>query len=200
MARSQRDFEANMDNETDTSPDREQHYHEFVALLARHDLSIRRFVRSLLPSPDGVDDVVQDTALECWNKFSEFKPKGPDGSGEFIRWACVIARYKAMSWQRDKARDRLVFRDSVIEKLAQAALDCLDQQELEQAAMESCLRELRDDQRRLVLSVHSPGESITAIAEETGEAARRLYSRVNVLRRRLLECVQQRLAGEAGHG
>jgi len=181
--------------------DREQRYSEFVALLARHDLSIRRFVRSVLPSRDGVDDVVQDTALECWNKFSEFKPESTEDSvDEFIRWACVIARYKAMSWQRDKSRDRLVFRESVIERLAEAALDNLDQQALEQSAVESCLGELRDDQRRLVLSVHSPGESIAAIAEETGEAARRLYSKVNVLRKRLLECVQQRMATEVGNG
>lgn len=182
-------------------PDREQRYSDFVALLARHDLSIRRFVRSLLPSRDGVDDVVQDTALECWNKFSEFNPKSPDDSAdEFIRWACVIARYKAMSWQRDKARDRLVFRESVVEKLAQTALENLDQQELEQSAIESCLGELQDDQRRLVLSVHYPGESIAAIAKETGEAARRLYSKVNMLRRRLLECVQRRIATEVGNG
>ena len=185
----------------DHESNREQRYSEFVALLARHDLSIRRFVRSLLPSRDGVDDVVQDTALECWNKFSEFKPESPDDSvQEFIRWACVIARYKVMSWQRDKARDRLVFRENVIERLAQAALDNLDQLALEQSAVESCLGELRDDQRRLVLSVHSPGESIASIAEETGQAARRLYSKVNALRKRLLECVQQRIATEVGNG
>lgn len=185
----------------DHESDREQRYSEFVALLARHDQSIRRFVRSLLPSKDGVDDVVQDTALECWSKFSSFEPEDADDSADgFIRWACVIARYKAMSWQRDKARDRLVFRESVIERLAQDAMENLDQQELEQSAIESCLQKLRDDQRRLVLSVHSPGESISAIAQETGEAARRLYSKVNVLRKRLLECVQQRLATETRNG
>lgn len=186
-----------MDNE----PDREQRYQKFVALLARHDLSIRRFVRSLLPSRDGVDDVVQDTALECWKKYSEFHSENLEDSGDgFIRWACVIARYKAMSWQRDRARDRLVFRESVIERLAQVALDDLDQQQLEQTAIEVCLGKLPDDQRRLVLSVYSPGESVAAIAEETGEAARRLYSKINVLRKRLLECVAQRIAAEVGHG
>ncbi len=185
----------------DHEPDREQRYSEFVALLARHDVSIRRFVRSLLPSRDGVDDVVQDTALECWKKFSEFNSDGSeDSAAGFIRWACVIARYKALSWQRDKARDRLVFRETVIERLAQAAIDGLDQQELEQSAIESCLARLPDDQRRLILSVHSPGQSIAAIAQETGEAARRLYSKVNILRKRLLECVQQRLAAEVGNG
>lgn len=181
--------------------ERESRYNEFVGLLARHDQSIRRFVRSLLPSREGVDDVMQEMALECWRKFSDFSPSRPeDAVDEFIRWACVIARYKALSWQRDKAKDRLVFRESVVELLAQAAMENLGQQELERQAIESCLAKLPDEQRRLVLSVHSPGESIALIAAETGERARRLYSKVNVLRKLLLECVQGQMTGDLEHG
>ncbi|MGZ0174698.1 MAG: sigma-70 family RNA polymerase sigma factor [Planctomycetales bacterium] len=158
-------------------------------------------MRSLLPSREGVDDVVQETALECWKKFSDFTPAtDEDAVDEFVRWACVIARFKALSWQRDRSRDRLVFREGVIEVLAAAAMDGLDRQESERQAVETCLQTMEDDQRRLVLSVHSPGESIAMIAAETGQKARRLYSRINVLRKLLLDCVQQRLAGEVANG
>lgn len=179
---------------------REVQYGQFVALIARHDQAIRQFVRSLLPSREGVDDVIQETALECWKKFSDFTPAtAEDAVDEFVRWACVIARFKALSWQRDRGRDRLVFREGVIEALAAAAMDGLDHQESERRAIESCLQTIPDDQRRLVLSVHSPGESVALIAVETGQKARRLYSRINVLRNLLLDCVQQRLAGEAAN-
>jgi len=181
--------------------DREARYNEFVGLLARHDQSIRRFVRSLLPSRDGVDDVLQETALECWKKFDAFQPDDPDeAAGEFIRWACVIARYKALGWQRDRQRDRLVFRECVVERLADAAIDHVRRREQQRRAIESCLDALPGDDRRLVLSVHAPGESVARLAAETGQQARRLYSRVNVLRKRLLECVEKRLAGEVAHG
>ncbi len=180
---------------------RERQYDEFVALLARHDLAIRRFVRFLLPSRDGVDDVMQETALECWKKFSEFQPTSPDVAGEeFVRWACVIARYKAMSWQRDRSRDRLVFREAVIEQLSQAAGDFVDRRDEERRAVQACLQELPPDQRRLVLSVHVPGESIARIARETGVEARRLYTKVNALRSLLLQCIERRLAAEVGDG
>jgi len=180
---------------------REQQYDQFVALLARHDLAIRRFVRSLMPTRDGVDDVVQETALECWKKFSDFQPARADvAADEFVRWACVIARFKALSWQRNKSRDRRVFREAVIDQLSQAAIESVDQCDDERLAVEACLNTLPDDQRRLVLSVHSPGESVARIAEETGMKARRLYSKVNTLRTLLLECVERRLAGEASHG
>ncbi len=180
---------------------RESRYAEFVSLLARRDHAIRRFVRSLLPSRDGVDDVMQETALECWKKFDDFQPVGAESaSDEFVRWACVIARFKALSWQRDNARDRLVFRDAVIEQLARAATESLDRREDERCAVEACLEKMSVDQQRLVLSVHSPGESIARIARETGQEARRLYSLVNALRVVLLECVERRLARETGNG
>lgn len=189
------------EKDTENPATREQQYDEFVRLLARHDLAIRRFVRSLLPFRDGVDDVVQETALECWKKFSDFQPaRSEDASDEFVRWACVIARYKVLSWQRDKARDRLVFREGVIEQLSLAAIEALERREDERRAVEGCLSQLPEDQQRLVLSVHSPGESIARIAEETGQKARRLYSRVNVLRSLLMECVERQLAAEPGNG
>jgi RNA polymerase sigma-70 factor (ECF subfamily) len=180
---------------------RDAWYAEFVSLLARRDYAIRRFVRSLLPSRDGVDDVMQETALECWKKFDDFQPVDAESAAdEFVRWACVIARFKTLSWQRDNARDRLVFRDEVIEKLAESATESLNRHDDERRAIETCLQKLPVDQQRLVLSVHSPGESIARIARETGQEARRLYSRINALRVVLLECVERRLAGETGNG
>ncbi len=185
----------------ETPGQREDHYSQFVALLARHDQSIRRFIRTLLPSREGTDDVMQETALECWRKFSEFSPEHPESAAEeFVRWACVIARYKALSWQRDKARERFVFRDDVIRQLAADAITRVDRLEQERQAVESCLEKLSPEHRRLVLSVHAPGESVTRIAAETGQNARRLYTTVNQLRKRLLRCVQQQLTGALHHG
>lgn len=192
----------NQSNDESSKPtERERQYDEFVMLLSRHDMVLRRFVRSLLPSRDGVDDVVQETALECWKKYSDFQPSSIEStSDEFVRWACVIARFKALSWQRDKSRERLVFRESVVELLAQDAMESLEQADCERDAVENCLQKLPEDHQRLVLSVHSPGESIAKIAEETGVKARRLYSKVNALRTLILECVQRQLAEETARG
>ncbi|QDV61914.1 RNA polymerase sigma factor [Crateriforma conspicua] len=175
-------------------------YADFVGLLARHDQAVRRFVRALLPTGDGVDDVMQETALECWRKYDQFSDTATEVDGEFTRWACVIARYKALSWQRDRARDRLVFRESVIEQLAASAELRLDRGDHEREAIERCLDQLPADQRRLLLSVHSPGESVARIASETGQRARKLYSVVQSLRKLLLRCVESRLASESSHG
>ena len=74
-------------------------------------------------------------------------------------------------------------------------MKALSQEEEERLAIENCLGKMNPEQRRLVLSVHSPGESIAMIAAETGQEARRLYSKVNALRSQLLDCVRLHLAG-----
>ncbi len=175
----------------------EDRYNRFVTLLTRSDQTIRRFVRSLLPSQEGVDDVVQDTALECWRKFADYEANDSENElDEFIRWACVIARFKVLSRHRDSSRDRLVFRESVLKQLADTALDRMDHLEAEREAIEHCLGKMEAGPKRLLLSVYRPGDSIARVAKETGQQARRLYSKIDVLRKLLLDCVKQKLAEE----
>ncbi len=176
---------------------RDDQYDEFVSLLGLCENRIRRFVRSLMVRGDEVDDVMQDVSLECWKKFEAFAPESDDSRvTEFIRWACVIARFKVMSRIRDASRDRLVFREELCEILADETVAiCVDRSN-RHSALEGCLEKLASDDRRLILSVHAPGESVADIARQSGKEARRLYSRINMLRGMLLNCVQSRLAGE----
>ncbi|MEM7812339.1 MAG: sigma-70 family RNA polymerase sigma factor [Planctomycetota bacterium] len=177
--------------------DRDERHREFVALLACCEPAIRRFVRSLLPSREAVDDITQDVALECWRKYEDFSPAGKESRvDEFLRWSCVIARFKVLSHQRDRGRDKLVFRESVVEALAADSQDLVAKRERRLGAVEKCLESLNRHQRRLLLSVHRPGDSVADIARESGEKARELYTKLNRLRSTLFDCVEARLAEE----
>lgn len=171
---------------------KDDQYDEFVSLLARHEQAIRGFVRSLLPLPQDVDDVMQETGLVCWRKFDSFHSNGD--CGEFVRWACVIARFEVLRHRRRFARDRLVFDEDVMEILAADAESRLNRAEAEREAVAHCLGQLQEPERRLLLSVHMPGDSIARIAADTGQKARRLYSKVNVLRDLISQCIRMQLA------
>lgn len=177
---------------------RDDQYDQFVSLLGHCENRIRRFVRSLMiRSGEEIDDVMQDVSLECWRKFESFAPASDESRNEeFIRWACVIARFKVLSRIRDASRDRLVFREGLCELLAEQASQWAATYSTHQQALEVCLEKLAKDDRRLLLSVHVPGDSVAEIARQTGSEARRLYSRINALRGVLLNCVQTRLANE----
>lgn len=172
---------------------REDQYSQFMGLFVRQEPAVRGFVRSLLPSWADVDDVMQEVSLACWRKFDTFDSTGTPN--EFVRWACMVGRYEVLRHRRNCARDRLILSEDVIELLAADAEVRLEQSTAERTAVESCLQKFQEPERRLLLSVHTPGDSIARIAEETGLQARRLYSRVNALRDQLSKCVHERLAG-----
>ncbi|QDU38640.1 RNA polymerase sigma factor SigL [Maioricimonas rarisocia] len=176
-----------------TSP-HEHTYERFVSLFARHERAIRAYVRALLPSWQDVDDVMQEVGLACWRKFEQFDDAAPDS---FVRWASVVARFEVLRHRRNCARDRLVLAEDVVELLATDAEARLDRAEAERTALERCLQKLQDAERRLLLSVHTPGDSVARIAADLGLNARRLYSKVNLLRDRIGDCVRQRLSAEA---
>jgi len=80
--------------------------------------------------------VVQETGLGCWKRFHDVTPNNPDwATDDFVRWACVIARYKVLSWQRNRVRDRLVFRESVVAQLADTVPENLDRHDSNRQAM-----------------------------------------------------------------
>ncbi len=171
-------------------------YNQFVSLFARQERAVRGFVRSLLPSWQDVDDVMQEVGLACWRKFDAFE--SADSPDAFLRWACVIAQFEVLRYRRNCARDRLVFSEDVIEILAADAQVRLEKAEAERKAVEHCLAKLQEPERRLLLSVHTPGDSVARIAADTGQKARRLYGKVNALRDLIGECVRGQMAeGEA---
>jgi RNA polymerase sigma-70 factor (ECF subfamily) len=167
-------------------------YDRFVSLFARYERAVRGFVRSLLPYGQDVDDVMQEIGLTCWRKFDVFQPT--ESAADFVRWACVIARFEVLRHRRNCARDRMVLSEEVIEILAVDAESRLEQAETERRAVEHCLQKLDQPQQRLLLSVHTPGDSIARIAADMGQKARRLYSKVNVLRDLVGECVRRQMA------
>jgi RNA polymerase sigma-70 factor (ECF subfamily) len=91
----------------------------------------------------------------------------------------------------------LVFREHILEQLADDAFEQIAKRDLERMAVERCLSQLVVESRRLLLSVYRPGDSVKRIAKENGEKSRRLYSKMNGLRKQLLACVERRLAEES---
>lgn len=135
---------------------------------------------------------MQEIGLACWHKFDQFNLEG-DGD-EFVRWCCVIARFEVLRHRRNHARDRLVLSEDVIRLLADDAEKRHARADAERRALEQCLEKLNDPERRLLLSVHTRGDSVARIANELKLKTRRLYTKLNALRDLVGECVQHHAA------
>ena len=162
-------------------------YEVFVQRFAHHEPDLRRFIRSLLPSWTDTDEVLQQTAIVIWRKFEQY-----DQETNFMKWVCVIARFESLSYRRKMARDRHVFREDVVELMADEGLEELEDRQVEHEALQACLLELPEKQRQFVTLAYTPGVKVKDLAAEAGSTAAAFYMRLKRIRRQLMQCVESK--------
>lgn len=161
---------------------------DFVRLFSRHEGSVRAFVASLLPSWEGVDEVLQEASVVMWRKFDQFD-RDREGSS-FLNWAFMIARYEALMYRRKKATDRLVFSEDVFELLAAEANEIIEAQPLRREALAKCMLKLKPSQQELVHVVYTDGISIKDAAAKVGRTPTGLYKALARIRQMLQRCIR----------
>tara|TARA_R110002096_G_scaffold39182_16_gene107437 strand:+ start:269 stop:820 length:552 start_codon:yes stop_codon:yes gene_type:complete len=175
-----------VDSEQSSNPE-DARYEVFVQRFAHYEPDLRRFIRSMLPTWTDTDEVLQQTAIVIWRKFDQYDPET-----NFMKWACVIARFESLAYRRKMARDRLVFREDVMELMADEGVDELDGRQTEHEALEACLLELPEKQRQFVTLAYTPGVKVKELAEEAGSTAAAFYMRLKRIRRQLMTCVESK--------
>ncbi len=173
------------------SPQESSKNREFIGLLATHEAAIRAFLRAILPSMSDADEGFQRTMITLWEKFDDY-----DSSREFKPWAFGIAKYKALGLMRDWQRERLVFGDELVSRLADEAIASEDRYQTQQEALDCCLRKLSTPMRELVLQAYTRGTRIDHLAESLGQTPMALYKKLHRIRQQLLACVNQSLNQE----
>ena len=174
----------------DSSPphSEDERYETFVSRFAHFEPDLRRFIRSLLPTWSDTDEVLQQTAIVIWRKFDQYDPET-----NFMKWACVIARFEALTYRRKMARDRLVFREDVMELMADEGGEEVDSRIREHDALEDCLLAMPEKHRQFLTLAYTPGVKVKEMAEEAGSSAGSFYMRLKRLRRQLMQCMESKL-------
>lgn len=169
----------------------DQHYAQFLRLFAEYEPALRTFVRALVPSRSDASEVTQEVAVVLWRKFGEF-----DATRDFRKWAFGVARFEALAFLRDKGRDRHVFDDDLVNKLADEAVAAAPRHEAQREALETCLQKLPEPQRTLVLAAYAKGTRMDELAQRRGQTAMSLYKVLHRIRQALLECVRRTIVRE----
>lgn len=167
--------------------DREQH-DQFLRLFMEHEEALRLFVRSLLFNHEESREVMQEVAVVLWRKFDDSLD-----SQSFRRWAFGVARMEALSFRRDRARDRHTFGDDIAELLEHTVQEESGTLERERSALEVCVGKLSPDQRNLIHTAYEPGVKMNDLARKLGWTAMALYKKLHRIRLRLMECTRREL-------
>jgi len=166
-------------------------HERFLTQFTVNEPAIRAFVRRLVPTRQDAADVMQGVALVLWRKFPELEQ--PD---QFRKWAFTVARYETLAWLRDKARDRLVLADDVLNTVAHESAQAESRLSAQREALESCLEKLPGEQRTLVLAAYGPDVRMQDVAEQSGRTVAAFYQWLHRVRLRLLDCTRRTLQAE----
>jgi RNA polymerase sigma-70 factor (ECF subfamily) len=160
-------------------------------LFVRHQQALLAYVLSIEPNLADAQDIVQETFLTVSRKAQTFA----EGT-TFLAWACTVARYNTLHFQRSRARRVARLDDDVVELLhASEVVDesCLEQQV---SAMQHCLNRLAPRARELVWLRYHGAKMPEQIAPEVGWSVNAVRVALSRARALLRECMEQRLAAK----
>ncbi len=162
----------------------------FVRTFANAQPSIFRFVQTLLPSVQDAEEVVQETSVVLWKKWSEYDPEK-----NFVTWACGVARLEVFRYLRGQPKV-LHLSEDVLTHIADLALDEARQDSRQSDSMDAlnaCLGELSSKDSNLLTMRYRRGIAVVDIAEEVGLAKSTVFETLKKIRARLMRCVERRL-------
>lgn len=171
-----------------STPFNEAKHADFLRLFAENEAVLRTFIRSMVPTRLEASEILQEVAVALWQNL--------DQAVEFRPWAFGVARNMALQHLRSRTRDRHVFSDDLVNRLADRAVELEQQHLTEREALEGCLQKLPPAQRELVLTAYTKGTRMDDLAAKRGQTAMSLYKLLHRIRQALHACVQKTIAQE----
>ncbi len=158
----------------------------FIAYQSRHQRKLFALILTLVPNWNDAEEILQETSIVLWRKFSDFKP-----GTSYIAWASQVARYEVLKFRTRQQRGDRLFGDDLIELLAVETGEMSEQLEDQELALRECLKKLRDQDRHLVKSRYFRGATASSLATSLGRSVESVCNSLKRIRADLLHCVQR---------
>jgi RNA polymerase sigma-70 factor, ECF subfamily len=163
---------------------------QFAALWTAAQPTISAFIRTLIPDYQQADEVLQRVAVALVRKFEQYDPSRPFGA-----WAIGVAKYEVLYFRRERATDKHVFSDDIVDQIATRYEVYAEDIDPIREALRDCLAQLKGRSKRVIELRYRSGMRSNAIADEmtlSPGAVRMLLCRV---REKLRGCIERKMAG-----
>jgi RNA polymerase sigma-70 factor (ECF subfamily) len=163
-----------------------------VRLLTGHQEEMYRHIFALLPHEEDARDVLQETAVALFRKFSEFDETKP-----FLPWAYRFAEFEVMKQRERNRRQTRLLDPELIRQLAREREQHEATLHERLQALEQCLAGLPQADRDLIRKRYQSESRIDDLVRQSGTSRRTLFRNLDRVRRVLLDCITTRLAAES---
>ncbi|HMP05248.1 MAG TPA: sigma-70 family RNA polymerase sigma factor [Lacipirellulaceae bacterium] len=177
---------ANDDDPPDATPAHVAAMRELAGLWVQSQSVIAAYVSANVYDAHHVEDLVQEVARVCAEKFDEY-----DRQRAFTSWALGIARHRLLKYYRSRRRDRLVLSEPALAQLEAALERVHPEVEARREALRHCLAKI-DGRRREVLDMrYRDNAKVVDLAEHFGMSASAVSVMLHRVRAVLFACVER---------
>ena len=161
---------------------------QFAALWTASQWAISAFIRTLITDYQQADEVLQRVAVALVRKFDQYDQARP-----FAAWAIGVAKYEVLYFRRERATDKHLFGDDIVEQIASRYEVLVEEADPLRDALKYCLDRLEGRSKRVIELRYRRGLASAVIADEmdlSAGAVRMLLCRV---RETLRRCIERRI-------
>ena len=168
-------------------------YEQFTRLYRACEAWLYSYLLSLLHRQADVEDVLQETAQVCWEKFDQYRP-----NTEFRAWACRIAHLKALKYRQQRGRAPRAFSDLFFEAVEEEAVVMADVLDARLAYLNKCMRKLPPADRLLLRKRYAVGATTKSVAKALGHSLHAVYRALTRIHDALFHCIDEAMKEEEG--
>jgi RNA polymerase sigma-70 factor (ECF subfamily) len=172
---------------TEPSPCNELAREAYVQHLIDEQTALFAYITTLLGNLNDASNVLQQTNLVLWRKVAEFTP-----GTNFQSWSRKTAYYQTLAFLRDKKRDKHIFDQALLEKLA--ARPATADEDERRIALRHCLGTISADSLGLLRQRYAPGTSISDIAKQRRKSEGAIRNALMRVRQSLVQCIERQLS------
>jgi RNA polymerase sigma-70 factor, ECF subfamily len=169
------------DNDTTNRTDRSD---EFTELYRACEVWLYSYLLSLLHRQSDAEEVLQQTAQICWEKFDQYRP-----GTEFRAWACRIAHFKALKYRAAQKKAPATFSDLFIESIDEEAVVMADVLDARLAYLDECMKRLPAADRKLLRLRYAAGATTKSVAAALGRSIHVVYRSLVRVHDALMRCI-----------
>ena len=168
-------------------------HEQIVGLLVRHQDQLYRYVFAIVPHASDAWDILQEATMAMYRKAGDYDPERP-----FLPWAFKFAALTALDWRKRAGRRPALLSNEILEQIAEEREE--QQSELDQRliSLEECLEKLPLKERDLVRLRYESPESLEQIAELKDLSLRTLHRRLDLIRQKLRDCINNSMIEQTG--
>jgi RNA polymerase sigma-70 factor (ECF subfamily) len=158
----------------------------FVRLYTGIQRRLFGYVLSHIPNPSDAEDIVQETIVAMWSRFSEYEP-----GTNFAAWALCVARYQILTYRKKRTGKGRIFSEQAIEVIQNLAESTGDQEQERQKSLQFCLDKLGEKERKILYFRYEIGATLRTVSEQVNMNINTLYSVLNRIHILLLNCIRK---------